>query len=142
MAGCRLNTLLLFNRCVCLTFVIPGTAAHRRPPPCPSPTLGVCPEFMSIGWVNMSVGLIPVLWASICRGGRARWHVLHELMGTPWALCSCPVFFWGPGKTQLPRGSTLGGLAGLVGAGPRLNPLLSLLDLYLWMGSRVHLTLG
>ena len=45
-------------------------------------------------------------------------------------------------KHSSPEGSTLGGLAGLVGAGPRLNPLLSLLDLYLWMGSRVHLTLG
>ena len=83
--------------------MIPGTAAHQASSLSLTNSQSV-PEFVSIGSVNMSLGLISVLWASICRGEHARWHVLHELVGTPWALGSCPIFFWGPGKTQLPRG--------------------------------------
>ena len=48
--------------------------------------------------------------------------ILHELMGAPCALGSCPVCFWDPGKTQLPRRKYTWWVSGAGGGGAKAEP--------------------
>ena len=140
-AGCVLHTLLLFSLQVMSDFLWSHGLQHTRPPPHPSPALRVCR--VHVHWVGQYEP-----WSNTCPLGfylQRRMCMLAFYMSwwghhVLWALAQFASGILE--KHSCPEGSTLGGLAGLVGVGPRLNPLLSLLDPYLWMGSRVHLTLG